>query len=96
MANINLKYGIKPISYIKTNATEALNYINECKSPIIITQQGVARGVLMDVESYQALIDSVAMMKLVQAAKEDIKAGRTHSHAEVAKEMRAKLKSKYT
>jgi PHD/YefM family antitoxin component YafN of YafNO toxin-antitoxin module len=35
--NINLKNDIKPISYIKTNAAEMMDYINENKNPIIIT-----------------------------------------------------------
>ncbi len=40
---------IKPISYVKANAAELLDRINEEREPIIITQNGEARAVLMDV-----------------------------------------------
>jgi PHD/YefM family antitoxin component YafN of YafNO toxin-antitoxin module len=43
--NFNLKKDIKPSAYIKTNAAEMLNYINDKKNPIIITQHGQARDI---------------------------------------------------
>ena len=48
---INLKADIKPISYIKTNAADMMKYVNECRNPVIITQNGEARAVLLDIES---------------------------------------------
>ena len=51
--SVNLKADIKPISYIKTNAADMMKYINETHSPIVITQNGEARAVLLDIESYQ-------------------------------------------
>jgi len=42
--NVNLKEDVKPISYIKSNAAEMLDYINDHKNPIIVTQHGEARG----------------------------------------------------
>jgi len=44
---VNLRENIKPISYIKTNAAEMLRYVNERKSPIIITQNGETKAVLL-------------------------------------------------
>jgi PHD/YefM family antitoxin component YafN of YafNO toxin-antitoxin module len=38
--NVNLKEDVKPISYIKTNAAQVIDYINHHKNPIIVTQQG--------------------------------------------------------
>ncbi|MDR0617236.1 MAG: type II toxin-antitoxin system Phd/YefM family antitoxin [Endomicrobium sp.] len=43
--NLNLKEEVKPISYVKTNAAEMLDYINDKKNPVIITQHGQARGI---------------------------------------------------
>jgi prevent-host-death family protein len=40
---------IKPISYVKAHAAELLDRIAEEREPIIITQNGEARAVLMDV-----------------------------------------------
>lgn len=41
---------IKPISYIKSNAAEMMKYVNEQQEPIIITQNGEAKAVLVDFE----------------------------------------------
>jgi len=61
--NINLKEDVKPISYIKTNAAEMIDYINDHKNPIIVTQHGEAKGVLLDVESYQDMVSALSLMK---------------------------------
>ena len=44
---------IKPISYVKAHAAELLDRITEEREPIIITQNGEARAVLVDVRSYE-------------------------------------------
>lgn len=49
---MNLKDDIRPISYIKTNAAEMLRRVNDTHNPIIITQNGEAKAVLLDTESY--------------------------------------------
>jgi PHD/YefM family antitoxin component YafN of YafNO toxin-antitoxin module len=89
--NVKLKEDIKPISYIKTNAAEMLDYINENKNPIIITQHGQARGVFIDVESYQQMTDALALMGLIQVAEESIATGGTRAHALVFDGVRKRL-----
>jgi len=89
--NINLKEDIKPISYIKTNAADMLEYVNERKNPIIITQRGEARGVLLDVESYQELLRALTLMKLLQVSEEAIRGGDVYDHTEVFAEARKRL-----
>ena len=63
--NINLKKDVRPISYIKTNAAEIIDYINRYKNPIIVTQHGEAKGVLLDIKSYQDMIQALSLMKAV-------------------------------
>jgi prevent-host-death family protein len=92
--NINLKEDIKPISYIKTNAADMLNYINDHKNPIIVTQHGEARGVLLDVESYQNMVNALSVMKLLQVSEKAIQGGKVYDHEEVFSTLRAKIGSK--
>jgi prevent-host-death family protein len=89
--NINLKEDIKPISYIKTNAADMINYINDHKNPIIVTQHGEARGVLLDVESYQNMVNALSIMKLLQVSEKSIQDGRVYDNEEVFSSLRAKL-----
>ena len=40
---------IRPISYLKANAAEVLQVLEEQRKPMIITQNGEARAVIQDV-----------------------------------------------
>ena len=88
--SINLKEDIKPISYIKTNAADMMKYINENHNPVIITQNGEARGVLMDIESYQEIKNAFALMSIIQLAENDVKNGKVQSSDAVFAELKEK------
>jgi prevent-host-death family protein len=92
--NINLKEDIKPISYIKTNAADMIDYINDHKNPIIVTQHGEARGVLLDIESYQSMVNALSIMKLLQVSEKSIQDGRVYDHEEVFSNLRSMIGSK--
>ncbi|KAF5088662.1 Antitoxin Phd_YefM, type II toxin-antitoxin system [anaerobic digester metagenome] len=91
--NINLKEDIRPISYIKTHAADMLNYINDNKNPIIVTQNGEARGVLLDVESYQNMINALSLMKLIQISENSISEGKLHKNKNVFSELRKNIEA---
>jgi prevent-host-death family protein len=88
---INLKEDIKPISYIKTNAAEMMKYVNECKNPIVITQNGEARAVLVDIETYQKTQDAFALLSIIKISENDIKNGRTRPVDEVFSDLKKKI-----
>ena len=88
--NINLKEDIRPISYIENNAAEMIDYINDRKNPIIVTQHGEARGVLIDIESYQGMIDALSLMKLLQISEKSIQEGKVYDNDMVFSEIREK------
>ena len=92
--NINLKQDVKPISYIKTNAAEMMDYINEYKNPIIITQHGEAKGVFLDIESYQDMINALSLMKLLQFSEKAIREGKVYDNDEVFSELRKRIGKK--
>ncbi|MDR0663755.1 MAG: type II toxin-antitoxin system Phd/YefM family antitoxin [Spirochaetaceae bacterium] len=87
---INLKEDIKPISYIKTNAAEMMKYVNERKNPIVITQNGEAKAVLVDIETYQKTQDAFALLNIIKMGENDIKNGRTKPVDEVFSNLRKK------
>lgn len=49
---MNSKEDIRPISYIKANAADILVQVNETRRPVYVTQNGEAKAVLLDTESY--------------------------------------------
>ena len=86
--NINLSSDVKPISYIKTNAADVIEYINNHKSPIIITQHGEAKGVFLDIESYQDMLNALSLMKLLQISEKSIIEGKVYDNEQVFSDLR--------
>jgi prevent-host-death family protein len=79
---------IKPISYVKAHAAELLDRITEEREPIIITQNGEARAVLVDVHSYDASQETMAMWQILAIGKKQIEAGQTYPLAAVLEKIR--------
>ena len=84
----NVQECIKPISYIKTNAADMMNFVNDRKEPLIITQNGESRAVLMYVEEYQEMKNAFILLKIIQFSEKDVKAGKTKPAAEVFANLR--------
>ena len=56
---------IKPISYVKAHAADLLDRIAREREPIIITQNGEAKAVLMDIRSYEEGQERMAMLQVI-------------------------------
>ena len=90
---MNLKEDIKPISYIKTNAADVIKKINSTHRPIIITQNGEAKGVFIDTESYEEMKNAITLLKLMSQSESDVKRGKVKSDTAVYEVLEKKLKN---
>jgi prevent-host-death family protein len=88
---INLVEDIRPISYVKSHAAEIMRQVGEKNNPVVITQNGEAKAVLMDVKQYQSFIDSINLLKILSIGEKDIKNKRIYTHEEVEKKIRSIL-----
>lgn len=88
---MNLETNIRPISHIKSKAAEMLRKINETHNPIVITQNGEAKGVLVDPRSYQEMVDALGILKLISQSERHIESGDVQTHAKVMIELRRRL-----
>jgi prevent-host-death family protein len=79
---------IKPISYVKAHAAELLDRITQEREPIIITQNGEARAVLMDVHTYEESQETMALLQLLAVGNKEIEAGETYSLKDVIRDLR--------
>ncbi len=89
---MDIKEDIKPISYLKSHAAEILKNINNNHRPIIITQNGEAKGVFIDTESYQELKNTNNLMKLLILAENEIEKDNCTDQDEVFKKIDQKFK----
>lgn len=60
---------IRPITTLKTAAARLVKDARERGTPVVITQNGLATAVLMDIDSYERLTNAVAMLKLIELAR---------------------------
>ena len=88
---LNLVEDIKSISYVKSNTAEVMRQIEEKNNPVVITQNGEAKAVLMDVRQYQAIIDTINLLKILSIGEKDIKNNRIYTHEQVQKKVKAIL-----
>jgi prevent-host-death family protein len=82
---------VKPITYMKTHSTELIAAVNKRRSPVIITQNGSPRAVLMDVHSYERIQDALIMLKLIARSEEDFQKGRWLSEGQIEQKLRETL-----
>lgn len=82
---------IQPVSYLKAHTAEVLRNLRETRSPVVITQNGEAAAVLIDVESYQKTLNALSLAKLIGLGSADIEAGRTVPHNEAKKRFKETL-----
>ena len=89
---MNIKEDIKPISYIKTNAADMLKRVNDTHHPMIITQNGEAKAVLLDTETYQSMINSIGILKVMSQSENNIEKEQVKDQDKVFNEFDNKLK----
>jgi prevent-host-death family protein len=84
---------IKPISYVKANAAQVLDELDESREPIIITQNGEARAVLMDVRSYEQSQETLALLQILAIGKKQVERGETYPLDEAFDKVRRRIKT---
>jgi len=82
---------VKPITYMKTHSAELIAEVNKRRSPVVITQNGAPRAVLMDVESYERVQDALVLLKLISQSEDALQKGRWLSQSQMKRELEKRL-----
>lgn len=67
---------IKPISYLKSHTAEIVKTISATREPLLITQNGEAKLVILDIKSYENWEESLALLKLLALGNREIEQGK--------------------
>lgn len=78
---------VKPISYLKSHTAEIVKDITETRQPLLITQNGEAKLVVMDVKSYEEQEETLALLKLLAMGNHEIEQGKFRDAEEVFAEL---------
>ena len=93
---MNLKT-IRPITDLRIRANELLKLSRKTDGPVVITQNGIAVGVIMDADVYEALqqfIEESRLIASMEAPEKDIKAGRLFTHKDLKNRIEKVLKGR--
>ena len=85
---MKLSNQIKPISYLKAHAAEIVRKLGEQRGPLIITQNGEAKVVLQDIESYEQTQETMALLKIMALGMRQIEEGKVVPAEDVIKRLR--------
>ncbi len=85
MASIAGKTKIQsePVSELGADSAAILELIRETKRPVALRHEGQDVAVVVDIESYQSLLDEIDLLRDVQVGLADVEAGRVIAHEEV-------------
>ncbi|MEQ8818785.1 MAG: type II toxin-antitoxin system Phd/YefM family antitoxin [Sumerlaeia bacterium] len=87
---MNISRDIQPMSNFKRQPQKLLQQLRDTGEPVILTSRGEPAAVLLDVASYQELVDlrdRVQAMIGVREGLDDMKAGRSQSLEETFRDI---------
>ena len=73
---MKLSSQIRPISYLKAHAAEIVRNLSKQHEPLVITQNGKAKVVIQDIESYEQTQHTLALLKILSLGMRQIEEGR--------------------
>ena len=91
MPQVNYAEDIVPLSSFRADVTRLMSQTRQTHRPVIVTQNGRAANVFLDVADYQKLIDRVDLMMDIYKGENDIAAGHVHSTDAVRNAVAAEL-----
>ncbi len=73
---MQLSTHIKPISYLKSHTAQIVKDISLSREPLLITQNGEAKLVVIDVKTYEEREATLAMLKILALGNREIEQGK--------------------
>ena len=66
---------VKSVSYLKNNVSEIVTELTESREPMLITQNGEAKLVVLDAQSYEDQQQTMALLKILAMGQKSYEAG---------------------
>ena len=82
---------IRPLSEFRANVAGVVEHLQDTKRPVILTQRGRSAAVLLDVETYEDLLEELELLRDVRAAEAEIAAGQGVEHRRAKAQVLARV-----
>ena len=91
---MKLSRSVKSISYLKQHTADAVRGVREDSGPLVITQNGEAKAVLVDIVEYEQAQESFALLKMLAQSKESYHQGKHKPAKKAFADVRKQLRDK--
>jgi prevent-host-death family protein len=83
---------IEPVTTLKTRSAELIRRAKETGQPIVITQNGKATAVLVDVESFERQREALILLRYLAVGEDEISRGKGVRDQDARRHFESKLK----
>lgn len=77
---IDLEADIQPVSEFRANAAAMIEQVRSTGRPVVLTQRWRSAAVLLDVRTYEGMLDELELPRDIHRANADVEAGRVVPH----------------
>lgn len=92
---MKLSTQVKSISYLKAHAADIIRELSEGGEPYVITQNGEAKAVVMDVAEYERMEETMALLKILAMSEKQVQEGKTVPAKQAFAQVRARARSRH-
>lgn len=84
---------VKPISYVKTHASEVIRQVNQDGKPLFVTLNGEAKVVIEDIREYEKQQETVALLKILALGRKEVERGEVKPAEEAFSDLEARIQA---
>lgn len=90
---MRLSNSVKPISYLKQHTAEIVNSVHNNSEAVVITQNGEAKVVILDIADYEQSQETLALLKMLTQSKDAYERGEHKTAKKAFSDIRKVLKA---
>ena len=79
---------IRPVTEFRANAAQFIDQVRETCEPIILTQHGRGVAALIDLETFEAMIEDIELLRDIRTARAQVAGGEVVAHETFMQELR--------
>lgn len=92
---MKLSEAVKSISHVKAHMSEIVEDISRSHKKVVITHNGEAKAVLQDIESFEQLQESLALLKMLAMSTKSMVEGKGEPLKAAFADVRKKVKERF-
>ena len=92
MPKIKLSEDVRPLSEFRAQMATMLDQVRETGRPLVLTERGRSAAVVIGVETYEALLDELELLRDVRKGEKQIDAGKGISQGKAKVALKKRLR----